>query len=92
MWKKKKNNKLYKMTTLKLVHLEIILHYITYKLFNCKGHIQITSNHSNVNVETKKNNRMNKMTTLNSIHLEIILHYITLTYRHIQTHEGKLER
>ena len=27
--------------------------YNTYKLLYCKGHIQITSNHSNVNVETR---------------------------------------
>ena len=51
--------------------------YHTYPLLYCKGHIQIKSNHSNVNV--KENNRVNKMTTLNSIHLEITLHYITLT-------------
>ena len=48
--------------------------YHTYQLLYCKRHIQITSNHSNVNVETEKNNRVNKMITLNSSHLE--LYYI----------------
>ena len=57
--------------------------YHTYWLLYCKGHIQITSYDSNVNVETEKNNRVNKKTTLNSIHLEIILHYITLTNYYI---------
>ena len=28
--------------------------YHTYKLLYCKGHIQMTSNNSNVNVETRK--------------------------------------
>ena len=28
--------------------------YHTYRLLHCKGHIQITSNQSNVNVETDK--------------------------------------
>ena len=28
--------------------------YYTYQLLYCKRHIQITSNHSNVNVETEK--------------------------------------
>ena len=57
--------------------------YYTYQLLYCKTHIQITSNHSNENVETKIDNRVNKMTTFNSIHLEIILHYITLTNYYI---------
>ena len=62
-----KNNIVNKLTTLNSIYLEIILHNIT--LTNdynyCKGHIQITSNHSNVNV--KKNNRKNKMITINSM-------------------------
>ena len=51
------------MTTLNSIHLEIIYTtlYQTYQLLYCKGHIQITNNHSNVNIETK-NNRENKMT------------------------------
>ena len=40
--------------------------YQTYQLLYCKRHIEIISNHSNVNMETK-NNRVNKMTTFNSI-------------------------
>ena len=52
--------------------------YHTYVLLYCKGHIQITSNHSNINVKTDKI-KVNKMTILNSIHLEIIPHYMTLT-------------
>ena len=35
------------------IHLEIIL-YHTYQLLHCKTHIQITTNHSNVNEEIKK--------------------------------------
>ena len=72
------------MTTLNSIHLEIILHCITLTDYlYCKGHIRMTNNHSNVNVETEKNNRVNKMATLNSIHLKIILHYITLTNYYI---------
>ena len=53
--------------------------YHTYRLLHCKRHIQLTSNHSNINVEINKNHKVNKMTTLSLIHLQIILHYITLT-------------
>ena len=61
------------MTTLNTIHVYYTALYHTYQLLYCKGHIQITSNHSNVNVETK-NNRVNKMITLNTIHLK--LYYI----------------
>ena len=68
------------MTMLNSIHLQIILHYITLTtIIYCKGHIQLTSNHSNVNVKINKNNRVNKMTISNPIHLQIILQYITLT-------------
>ena len=53
--------------------------YHTYQLLYFKGHIQLISNHSNVNVEREKNNIVNKMTSLNSTHLVITLQYITLT-------------
>ena len=48
----------------------------------CKGHIQIMSNNSNMNVETK-NNRANKMTKLQLLHLIFIIHYILLTSYYI---------
>ena len=56
--------------------------YHTYMLLYCKGHIQMTSNDSIINVETK-NNRMNKMTKRHSIHIEFTLLYITLTNYYI---------
>ena len=44
------------MTTLNSIHLQInyTTLYHTYLLLYCNGHIQITSNHSNVNVKTEK--------------------------------------
>ena len=67
------------MTTLNSIHFEIIQHYIKiYLVLYCKGHIQITSNHSTVNVETK-NNRVNQFTTVNLIYY-IIPHLVTMTY------------
>ena len=72
------------MTTLNLIHLQIILHYVTLAdYYIAKRHIQLTSNHSNENVEISKNNRVNKMIILNLIHLQIILNYITLTIYYI---------
>ena len=56
--------------------------YHTYLLFYCKGHIQMTSNNSTINVQ-RKNNRVNKRTKLDSIHLEFSLQYITLTAYYI---------
>ena len=64
-------------------NLEFILQYITYQLLYCKGHIQMTSNHSNVNVEIEKINKVNKITTLNLTNLEIILQKTTLTNYYI---------
>ena len=56
-----------------------MLHFITLtRYYNSKKHIQITNNHSTINVETK-NNRVNKMKTLHSIHINFILNFITLT-------------
>ena len=56
--------------------------YHTYQVLYCKGHIQMTSNKSIINVETK-NNRINKMTKRHSIYLEFTLLYITLTTYYI---------
>ena len=52
--------------------------YHTYWLLNCKGHIQISSNYSTIDVE-KGNNRVKKMSMSHSIHLGFILYYISLT-------------
>ena len=62
MWKQK-NNRVNKMIIKFNTLTNYTTLYHTYLLLYCKGHIQITSNHSNGNVETKKNNRVNKMTT-----------------------------
>ena len=50
------------MTSLNSIHLEIILY--------CKGHIQMTSNYSNVNVEIEKNYCKQNL-NINSTHLDI---------------------
>ena len=42
------------MAKLHLIHLEYVTIYHTYPLLYYKGHIQITSNGSNINVETIK--------------------------------------
>ena len=47
--------------------------YHTYMLLNCKGHIQMMSNDSTINMKTK-NNRINKIIKLHLIHLDY-LHY-----------------
>ena len=71
------------MTKLHSIYLEFTLQYITLtSLLYCKGHIQMTSNDSNINVEIK-GGRMKKMTKLHSIYLEFILQYITLTTYYI---------
>ena len=71
----KQNNRVNKITTTHSIYLEFILHYIqNYFLLYCKGHIQMTSNNSNINVETKTNT-LNKITTKHSIYLEFILGY-----------------
>ena len=56
--------------------------YHTYQLLYCKGHIQMMSNDSTINVE-RKNNRVNKITKLHLIHLELTLQYITFTRYYI---------
>ena len=66
------NNIVNKFTTMKSMHYSASYH--TYQLLYCKKHIQMISNHSNVNVKIEKN----KMITLNSIHLEVYWTYITL--------------
>ena len=65
------------MSTSYLIHLGLILHYNTYRLLNCRGHIQMTSNYSTIDM-LKENNRVKKSTS-HLIHLGLILHYITLT-------------
>ena len=71
------------MTTLNLIHLQIILHYITViNYYIIKGRLRsqvITA----IKCGNKQNNRVNKMTILNLTHLQIILHYITLTNYYI---------
>ena len=57
--------------------------YHTCKLLHRKRHIQLTSNHSNINLEINKNNGVMKMIILNLMHLQIILNYITLTIYYI---------
>ena len=48
--------------------------YQNYILLYCKGHIQMTSKNSNINVKTKTNT-LNKITTKHSICSEFILGY-----------------
>ena len=50
------NNRVNKITTLNSIHLEITVHYLyhTYLLLYCKRHIEIKSNHSNVNEKSEK--------------------------------------
>ena len=62
MWKQKKQSEQINNIELNRLRNYTTL-YLTYQLLYCKGHIQIASNHSNVNVETK--NRVNKITKLN---------------------------
>ena len=63
------------MTRLKFkTHRNYTAIYHTYRLLYCKGHIQMTNNHSNVNMETKKNNREDKMT----IKFNALRNYTTL--------------
>ena len=55
------------------IHLQFYFKlYHTYPLLNCKGHIQISSNHSTINVENE-NNRVNKMKILQVIYQKRIL-------------------
>ena len=50
--------------------------YLTYELLYCRGHIQMTSNYSTINVEGEE--IVYKNETPNSIYLGLLLHYITL--------------
>ena len=80
MWKQKKQseqnnniefNTLRNYTTL----------YLTYRLLYCKGHIQMTSNHSNVNVETKRQSKQN-----NNIEFNRFRYYTTLYHTYLLLH------
>ena len=88
MWKQK-NNRVNKMTKIAFnTHRIYITIYHTYPLLYCKGHIQIRSSDSTINVETK-NNRVNKMTKIafNTLRIYItIYHTYQLLYckGHIQ--------
>ena len=64
--------------TLNSTDLEIILQYITLTNYYIVMDIQMTSNHSNVNVELEKEYCKQNL-NINSTQLDIILHYITLT-------------
>ena len=72
------------MTKFHLIQLEFTLQYITLTnyYYQFRGHIQMMSNDSTINMETKSN-RMKKMTKLHPIQLEITLKYITLTNYYI---------
>ena len=52
----------------------------TYRLLYCKGHIQITSNHSIINM--KKRNRVNKKT----LDWNTLRNYTTLKYTYLLLH------
>ena len=68
-----KSNKVNKKTTINSIHLKLFATlYHTFKLLYCNKHMEITSIHSNVNVEIEINNKINKTTRLNSIYLQII--------------------
>ena len=69
------------------IYLEITLHYITLTdYYIVKGHIQITSNHINVNVKQKKYNRVNKIefNTLRNYTTLYHTYYILYCKGHIQ--------
>ena len=73
MWKQK-NNRVNKNDNIEFnTFRNYTTLYHTYKLLYCKGHNQITSIHSNVNVETK-NNRVKK----DNIEFKTLKNYITL--------------
>ena len=62
------------MSTSHSVHLGLIL-YHTYWLLNCRGHIQMTSNYSTIDVE-KENNRVKKVNfTFNTLRTYITLYH-----------------
>ena len=64
-----------------MLRIYITIHH-TYQLLYCKGHIQLKSNDSIINVVTK-NNRVNKIKKLLTIQLEFTLQYITFTNYYI---------
>ena len=64
------------------IHLRFILHYITLAFYYVvKGHIQMTSKYSTIDVK-KEINKV-RMLRSHSIHLLFILHCITLTIYYI---------
>ena len=66
-----KSNRVNKMKHWIEIHLRIYTTlYHTYQLLYCKGHIQITSNHSII-INVEKSNRVNKNETLIEIHIRI---------------------
>ena len=58
------------------IHLELILQYII--LLYCKGHIQMTSIHSTIDVEKANNRVKNVNVTFNMLRIYTRLYY---TYR-----------
>ena len=77
------------MTILNSIHVQIILHYIILTNY-CTWHIQVTSNHSNVNVEITP---PPKSEWNDNIKVNTIINYTTLYYTYLlllckrQTHE-----
>ena len=72
----RKKNRVNKMTISNSIHLQIILHYITFTdYYIVKDTFRLTSIHSNVNVEINKNNRVNKMTIFK---INTLTNYTTL--------------
>ena len=71
--KTKQQSKQNSNNTFNISRIHITL-YKNYILLYCKGHIQMTSNNSNINVEIKTNT-LNKITTTHSICSEFILGY-----------------
>ena len=55
----KKNNRVNKSQRQINTHRTYITLYHTYSLLNCRGHIQMTSNYSTIDM-LKENNRVNK--------------------------------
>ena len=54
----------------------------TYQLLYCRGHIQMTSNYSSIEVEAEDKKNV-KMLTSYSIYFGFLLHYMTLTNYYI---------
>ena len=62
MWKTKQYSKQNHNNTFNILKIHATL-YQDYILLYCKGHTQMISNHSNINVETKSNTIKQRMTT-----------------------------